>query len=89
MRRVADDHAGLLGVEQFKEPVLFVRHVNLVVLVAFVAFAHIERKRLGFLRIAPDADDFFRVGMGEQKHRRVHSEGTATAKDYISFHSLH
>ena len=72
MRRVADDDLRLFGVEQFKQAVLLVGQMNLMVLVTFVALANIEGKGLRFFWIASDTDDFFRIGMGEQIHGCVH-----------------
>ena len=86
LRGKIDDDFRFFRIEQLEQAVLLVDDVNLVVRVARVALADIERERLRFLRIAADADDFFRIGVLQQIERRMHAENAVAAENDVSFH---
>ena len=77
-----DDHFGLLGIEQLAQPVLLEHCMDLLVLVARIAFAHVQCVGRGTADIASHANDLARIGMLKEVFGRMYREHAgATQQD--------
>ena len=61
-------------------------NVNLIIGVARIAFAKIERKGLGLFGVSADADDPLGVGLFEEIESGLHAKHAIPAEDHIGLH---
>src|SRR5262249_4781731 len=88
LRGVVDNDVGPFTVEHLEKTIVLKDDVNLMIGVARIAFAKIERKWLGLFGVSANANDPLSVGLFEEIEGGMHAKHAIPAQNYISLHNV-